>query len=95
MSGLMGDKSAGASGRVAPKTSTLQASYRISTSIEGLVIPILYGCNRLTPNIFFDWGWQALAQPAPSQNMGKGGGRLPCWRLSQSSPRSSSTGHRR
>jgi len=74
MSGLMGDSAAGTSGRAAAKTSTLQASYRVTTAVEGLAIPILYGRNRLQPNIFFTWGWQAIAQQSPSQSMGKGGG---------------------
>jgi hypothetical protein len=77
MSGLMGDSAAGTSGRAAAKTSTLQASYRVTTAVEGLAIPILYGRNRLQPNIFFTWGWQAIAQPSPSQSMGKGGGSPP------------------
>ena len=77
MSGLMGDSAAGTSGRAAAKTSTLQASYRVTTAVEGLAIPILYGRNRLQPNIFFTWGWQPIAQPAPSQSMGKGGGSSP------------------
>jgi hypothetical protein len=77
MSGLMGDSAAGTSGRAAAKTSTLQASYRVTTAVEGLAIPILYGRNRLQPNIFFTWGWQAIAQPSPSQSMGKGGGSSP------------------
>ena len=75
MSGLMGDSAAGTSGRAAAKTSTLQASYRVTTAVEGLAIPILYGRNRLQANIFFTWGWQAIGQPSPSQSMGKGGGR--------------------
>src|SRR5208337_1510947 len=74
MSGLMGDSAAGTSGRTGAKTSTLQASYRVTTAVEGLAIPILYGRNRLQPNIFFTWGWQAIAQQSPSQSMGKGGG---------------------
>ena len=74
MSGLMGDSAAGTSGRAAAKTSTLQASYRVTTAVEGLAIPILYGRNRLQANIFFTWGWQAIAQQSPSQSMGKGGG---------------------
>ncbi|MGD0826570.1 MAG: phage tail protein [Desulfobaccales bacterium] len=74
MSGLMGDSAAGTSGRSLAKTSTLQASYRVTTSVEGLAIPILYGRNRLQPNIFFTWGWTPVAQAAPSQSMGKGGG---------------------
>ncbi len=74
MSGLMGDSAAGTSGRTGAKTSTLQASYRVTTAVEGLAIPILYGRNRLQPNIFFTWGWQAVAQQSPSQSMGKGGG---------------------
>ncbi len=74
MSGLMGDSAAGTSGRAAAKTSTLQASYRVTTAVEGLAIPILYGRNRLQPNIFFAWGWQPVAQPAASPSMGKGGG---------------------
>ncbi len=77
MSGLMGDSAAGTSGRTAAKTSTIQASYRVTTAVEGLAIPILYGRNRLQPNIFFTWGWQPIAQPAPSQSMGKGGGSQP------------------
>ncbi|MGD0826575.1 MAG: hypothetical protein ABSA09_00605 [Desulfobaccales bacterium] len=93
MSGLMGDSSAGTSGRSLAKTSTLQASYRVTTSVQGLAIPILYGCKRLQPNIFFTWGWAWPSRPL--QEQGKGGGRLPGRRLSQSSPRSSSTGHRR
>src|SRR5208337_2499194 len=74
MSGLFGDSSAGTSGRSLAKTSTLQASYRVTTSVEGLAIPILYGRNRLQPNIFFVWGWTPVSQPAPSSSMGKGGG---------------------
>jgi hypothetical protein len=70
----MGNKSVGSSGRTGAKTSTLQASYRATTAVAGLAIPILYGRNRLQPNIFFTWGWQPIAQPALSQSMGKGGG---------------------
>ncbi len=73
----MGDSAAGTSGRTAAKTSTLQASYRGATAVEGLVIPILYGRNRLQLNIFFTWGCQAIARQSPSQRMGKGGGRPP------------------
>jgi hypothetical protein len=74
MSGLMGDSAAGTSGRTAAKTSTLQASYRVTTAVEGLAIPLFYGRQRLQPNIFFTWGWQPIAQATPSQSMGKGGG---------------------
>ncbi len=74
MSGLMGDSAAGTSGRAAAKTSTLQASYRVTTAVEGLAIPLFWGRARLRPNIIFCWGWQAITQPAPSQSMGKGGG---------------------
>ncbi|MGA7577864.1 MAG: phage tail protein [Desulfobaccales bacterium] len=73
MSGLMADSAAGTSGRTAAKTSTLQASYRVTTAVEGLAIPLFYGRNRLQPNIFFAWGWQPVAQAQPSQSMGKGG----------------------
>ena len=73
MSGLMADSAAGTSGRTAAKTSTLQASYRVTSAVEGLAIPLFYGRNRLQPNIFFAWGWQPVAQPASSQSMGKGG----------------------
>ena len=41
MSGLMGNKSAGTSGRTAAKTSTLRASHRVTTAVQGLAIPIL------------------------------------------------------
>ncbi|MGO9176310.1 MAG: phage tail protein [Desulfobaccales bacterium] len=75
MSGLMGDSAAGTSGRTAAKTSTLQASYRVTTAVEGLAIPLFYGRNRLQPNIFFTWSWQPIAQAAPSQSMGKGGSK--------------------
>lgn len=75
MSGLMGDSARGTSGRTAAKTSTLQASYRVTTAVEGLCIPILYGRNGLQANIFFAWGWAPVAQAAPSQSMGKGGGK--------------------
>ncbi len=37
----MGDSAAGSSGRTAAKTSTLRASYRVTTEVEGLAIPIL------------------------------------------------------
>ncbi|MGD0216322.1 MAG: phage tail protein [Desulfobaccales bacterium] len=73
MSGLMGDSAAGSSSRPAAKTSTIQASYRVTTAVEGLAIPLFYGRNRLQPNIFFAWGWMPVAQPASSQSMGKGG----------------------
>jgi hypothetical protein len=70
----MGEKSRGTSGRTAAKISTLQASYRVNTSIEGLCIPILYGRNRLQPNIFFAWSWvpQGNWTEPPGQG-GKGG----------------------
>ena len=74
MSGLMGDSAAGSSSRPAAKTSTIQASYRVTTAVEGLAIPLFYGRNRLQPNIFSSWGWQAIAKQSPSQSMGKGGG---------------------
>ena len=74
MSGLFGPSEAGTSRRAVAKTSLLQASYRFTTSIEGSVIPLLWGRNRLTANIFFAWGWQPVAQQSASQAMGKGGG---------------------
>jgi hypothetical protein len=37
----MGNKSAGTSGRTAAKTSTLRASHRVTTAVQGLAIPIL------------------------------------------------------
>jgi hypothetical protein len=43
MSGLMGDSAAATSARAAAKTSTLLASYRVTTAVEGLAIPLFWG----------------------------------------------------
>lgn len=74
MSGLMGNKSAGTSGRTAAKTSTLQASYRITTAIEGLAIPMFWGRTRLEPNIFFAWDWVPVANWTEPPGQGGMGG---------------------
>jgi len=75
MSGLFGASAAGSSKRTTSTTAPMIASWRPQTAVEGLVIPLVYGRNRVSGNIIWAGNLIAIPHTTYTQSGGGGGGK--------------------
>jgi len=75
MSGLFGASAAGSSKRTTSTTAPMIASWRPQTAVEGGVIALVYGRNRISANIIYAGNLIAIPHTTYTQSGGGGGGK--------------------